>query len=255
MSIRRSLIAAACGALLAAGGGLLPRTAHALAPSSCQSDAACDDADACTADTCDDGFCAHAVVSCDDANPCTADFCGPGSGCVHTPIASPQCTAPAGIPLDGSRLRVDDVGPSRGKRNDVTLRDRKLDLTGLDPTVTGATAFIGRPSGGAVVAVPLPADGWAKAGSGPRVGYKYKSQSGDGVFTARLVDGRSIRFSAHGEGLYGLGGEPQGTLAVVVQIGPAAFCGEFGGTVKLDDGAHFVAVRAPAPPSCPSLGN
>ncbi|MGH9869646.1 MAG: LamG-like jellyroll fold domain-containing protein [Candidatus Polarisedimenticolia bacterium] len=44
----------------------------------------CDDADACTVDSCDplDG-CQHAVATCDDGVACTADSCDPETGCEH----------------------------------------------------------------------------------------------------------------------------------------------------------------------------
>ena len=47
----------------------------------------CSDGNACTwPDVCAQGECiAGDGVDCDDANPCTADSCNPGKGCVHTP--------------------------------------------------------------------------------------------------------------------------------------------------------------------------
>ncbi|HEV7734384.1 MAG TPA: hypothetical protein VGR62_19580 [Candidatus Binatia bacterium] len=211
----------------------------------------CDDGDECTDDVCVDGTtCGYTPVSCDDNDACTVDSCAMVGGCGHAPITDPSC---GGIPVAGSRLRVDDVGPPRGKRNEVTLSDATIDLTGLDPTVSGATAIIGKP-GGASVTIDLPASGWTKGGTRSRADYKYKSDTAGGVLAARLRDGRSIRFSARAAGVYGLGGASQGTLGVIVEIGSGRFCGEFGGTVKIDDGSHFFAVRAPSPPACPDLG-
>ncbi len=54
----------------------------------CESDAACDDGDACTVDSCDPEVgCSNepidALTECDDGNPCTADSCDPAAGCVN----------------------------------------------------------------------------------------------------------------------------------------------------------------------------
>jgi hypothetical protein len=219
---------------------------------------ACDDFDPCTDDSCDlNNGCTSVPKNCDDGLSCTIDSCQNGT-CVNDPISLPgggnACQAPSGTPVAGSRLRVDDVGPSRGKRNAATLTDTNIDLTGLDPTSSGATAVIGKP-GGPSVTIQLPKAGWTKVGNASHVGYKYKARDGNGVLAARLRDHRSIRFSARGSGLYGLGGVPQSELAITVHIGSGAFCGDFGGTIKVDDGGHFFAVGAPAPASCPSFGN
>ncbi|MBI4717126.1 MAG: hypothetical protein HY763_04920 [Planctomycetes bacterium] len=56
----------------------------------CTSDSECDDGALCTADTCNSGFCFHALNTCDDGNTCTADFCDGGTGlCQHD--ALPGC--------------------------------------------------------------------------------------------------------------------------------------------------------------------
>lgn len=45
----------------------------------------CDDANACTIDSCDASTgCVHATASCDDSNVCTIDSCNTTTGCVHT---------------------------------------------------------------------------------------------------------------------------------------------------------------------------
>ncbi len=60
---------------------------------------ACDDQDACSvADTCQDGRCQGNARSCDDADPCTADTCDPKTGaCASTLI--PGC-GPCGLDAD-----------------------------------------------------------------------------------------------------------------------------------------------------------
>lgn len=61
-------------------------------PTGCSSDAACEDGNACTADTCaDGGLCLHDSVDCDDTNACTTDSCDPGSGCVWSPNDGVAC--------------------------------------------------------------------------------------------------------------------------------------------------------------------
>lgn len=255
-SMSRPFILALAGALLAGGSLVGAGRVHA-ATVTCETSADCDDGDACTSDECEYGECVHETLGCDDGLECTTDTCDAGLGCTFTPIPTPgggtECEADApGTPVAGSRLRVDDVGDPRGKRNAVTLTDAAILLAGLDPTVTGATATIGQP-GGAATVIDLPARGWTRSGSGRRTGFKYKSRS-EGVLAARLIDGRSIRLSARAAGIHGLGGMPQGELGVVVQIGSARFCARFGGTIRVDDGAHFVAGRAPAPPACPVFG-
>src|SRR5450432_3216494 len=43
----------------------------------------CDDTNACTTDTCDNGTCAHVAIACDDSDVCTTDTCDMVMGCVH----------------------------------------------------------------------------------------------------------------------------------------------------------------------------
>jgi cysteine-rich repeat protein len=50
----------------------------------------CDDGDACTQkDVCNEGVCLGAAASCDDANPCTADTCDAALGCSHVAAQLP----------------------------------------------------------------------------------------------------------------------------------------------------------------------
>jgi len=51
----------------------------------------CDDADACTRDSCDPtGGCANVAIDCDDADPCTMDSCDVGTGCINDPVTCPE---------------------------------------------------------------------------------------------------------------------------------------------------------------------
>lgn len=153
------------------------------------------------------------------------------------------------VPLDGSSIRLVDRSLPQGVRNDVALV--APDLTGVDPTVTGATATFGQLETGTAVTLDLPASGWS---GNPGRGFKFRSRTGP-VRSARLVDGRSLRLSASGAGAYALDGSLQGAVGVEVQIGSVRFCGLFGGTIVRDDGSAYVARRAPAPGICAILGS
>ena len=48
----------------------------------------CDDGNACTTDSCDNGACRHTPVNCDDGNVCTDDSCDSHTGCKHTPVTA-----------------------------------------------------------------------------------------------------------------------------------------------------------------------
>ena len=66
---------------------------------------ACDDEDACTNDGCDpDMGCTHDPVNCDDNHPCTLDSCDPATGCVSDPI---DCN-------DGNPCTIDGCNPANG---------------------------------------------------------------------------------------------------------------------------------------------
>lgn len=161
-------------------------------------------------------------------------------------------TALADVPLDGRKLQLIDSSAPEGRRNQVALVDAAVDLSGLDPTVTGATLYLGPVDGPATV-IDLPASAWNRTGNAPRIDFKYKSSSG-AVRAARLIDGRSIRLTAKGPEAYALNGIEQGEMGVVVEIGGVRFCGAFGGRVSRNDGLRFVALDAPAPASCPTFG-
>lgn len=70
------------------------------APSECTTNNDCNDADACTVDTCDAGMCSNAPVDCGDGNACTTDWCSGGS-CQYTNNTS-SCN-------DGNACTTNDV--------------------------------------------------------------------------------------------------------------------------------------------------
>jgi len=58
--------------------------------------------DACSVSACMGGVCTvTSTTSCDDANPCTADSCDPRGGCTHTPVADGTQCAPSDACLAG----------------------------------------------------------------------------------------------------------------------------------------------------------
>lgn len=158
----------------------------------------------------------------------------------------------ADVPLDGHRIYLKDGRDPAGRKALVRLADHDIDLADVDPMATGATAEIGAVGGGSVT-LYLPASGWSRRlGSKPSE-FRYRSTTGP-VRSARLLQGRFLRFWARGPDAYGLGGVPQGAIGVVLTIGSVRFCGLFGGHVQRDDGTRFIARLAPAPATCPEFG-
>ncbi len=85
----------------------------------CTADADCDDAVACTVDTCDlaaGGTCVHTPddASCDDGNPCTTDACDATTGCTHTAIAGCAACATDSDCDDGVACTVDTCDVATG---------------------------------------------------------------------------------------------------------------------------------------------
>ena len=156
------------------------------------------------------------------------------------------------VPLAGFRVKLADSPQPRGRRNLVEFHDATLTLGTADPTVTGATLSIGRIGSGSATLMELPAIGWSRSGNTLPPAYKYKSRTGE-VRTARLIDGRSLRISARGEGSYALDGTPQGAVGVIFAVGDVRFCGLFGGDILKDDGRTFLARSAVAPAACPDF--
>ena len=156
------------------------------------------------------------------------------------------------VPLPGTKMQLSDTSGPAGRRTYAALRDGDQSVPVPAPTITGATASIGRVGAGEVTVLDLPASGWS-GGTSERRDFKFKSRSG-AVVSARLIGGRSIRISARGDGAYPLGGTPQGGVGIIIDVGGVRFCGFFGGTIVKDDGERFVARKAPAPAGCPILG-
>src|SRR5262249_47925362 len=135
-------------------------------------------------------------------------------------------------------------------------RDATVALTGLDPTADGATLEITNSHAGLEQAetLPMPASGWSGVGT-PIKSYRYRDRTlaNGPVKSATVRGGKLLKVSArntNGTLTFALAGSPQLGLDVVVTSGPVRFCAGFGGTLKKDDGSHFLAVDAPAPAAC-----
>src|SRR4029453_3773302 len=136
----------------------------------------------------------------------------------------------------------------------LSLVDPALDLSTIDPTITGATLEIGRIGGSSPTVLDLPAGGWTRrpVGSG-QFDFRYRSKAGP-VRSAPRFTGRFVKLSAHGSGSYALDGAPQRSVGIVITAGGTRFCALFGGTIERDNGKRFLARLAPAPASCPDFG-
>jgi hypothetical protein len=159
--------------------------------------------------------------------------------------------AGADVPAAGNQARLADSATPSRRKNLIGLHDAAIDLTGLDPTVTGVTVQIGRIGSGPVVTFDLPAGGWRRT-SAPMADYRFRSRTGP-VDSAWLRDGALVRITASGPDAFPLVDAP-GDLGVIVEIDGVRFCGVFGGEIRRDDTRRFQALRAPAPSSCPTLG-
>lgn len=166
-------------------------------------------------------------------------------------VTSVLSVSAADVPLNGNRIMLrDDSMPAR-RQTFVKLADRRIDLADIDPTVTGATAEVGRLGGDSPLVLELPAAGWRPGGTGP-ADFRYRSRTGP-VRSARLSQGKLVRLWARGPAASALDGAPQGDVGFVLAVGDVRFCGVFGGRIRRDDGTRFLARNAPAPLTCPDV--
>ncbi len=156
----------------------------------------------------------------------------------------------ADVPLAGDRARLSDLRAQR--RAQVISYSSAIDVSTLDPTVSGATLDLYSVTTGEQVTVALPASTW----QGPLPGRRFRyTQNGNPKIKVLLVNGRLLRVNLTGTAALPLGGDPQGSVAARLTIGGTRFCLSFGGTIAKDDGKRFVARKAPAPPTCPVAPN
>jgi hypothetical protein len=155
--------------------------------------------------------------------------------------------AAADLPLPGNRINLIDT-PRGDQQSLVGMVSTGVDLAGIDPTVAGATLSIFTPSSGHLQTVDLPAVNWTKSESARDL-YRYLDRA-DRSVRATIAEDGAFRITVRGPASYALDGV-QSEVVARLAIGGTRFCVVFGGTIRRDDGIRFVAVKSPAPASCP----
>lgn len=150
------------------------------------------------------------------------------------------------IPVAGAVARVRNTDGVARRSTQFKLVDSAIDLSGVDPTLSGATVEIFSQTG-PLFTLSLPAENWEASGVQRR--FRFRSRS-NARLRSRLVGGRLIQLLARGPRSYEIAG-PQERMVMRMTIGSTRFCAEFGGTIAVDEGGRFTALRAPAPIACP----
>lgn len=108
----------------------------------------CSDAVACTVDACDEAAdkCTHTgpagcCVACDSSDPCLADACAAG-----------DCSAPAGIPMEFSRVKL--LERTSGVK--LVAKGRFTLEAPVDPSITGAVIEMHTADGALVYSATIP---------------------------------------------------------------------------------------------------
>jgi cysteine-rich repeat protein len=171
-----------------------------------------------------------------------------GLVCLAMVAAAMSSARAADIPVSGYTARLRDFDGVARRSSRVRLVDADIDLSGVDPTVTGATVEFFSTTTAQLLTLTLPAEGW-EASSAPVRRFRFRSRANPRLRVS-LDNGSLAKFQMRGAQAYPLG---QLQVAVVVRltVGTTRFCAEFGGTVARDDGKRFVAFKAPPPVSCP----
>jgi hypothetical protein len=121
-------------------------------PESCVVDPECDDADACTTDTCVGGSCSNNPIECDDGDACNGDEICVGGICqAGTPLNCDDgdaCTADNCDPLIGCVYDPIDCSPVNDLPEnaiEISNGDTDFDTTGAttDPIAAPGCGFIG----------------------------------------------------------------------------------------------------------------
>ncbi len=178
-------------------------------------------------------------------------------------------TSESGIRSTTLRLGADDTLPIDARRAQIHFRSATLrgSPSGVvapafgsagDPTPAGASGggaqlTIYRIGGTAddVVVIDLPAGRWMRAGGAGTPEYRYKDpRREDGPISKVHVHSGGLTIQGKGDGLYHLGGAPQGALALRLQLGTGeTWCARAPARTpvsKFDTTARFEGARADA---------
>ena len=98
----------------------------------------CDDASACTTDTCDPQLgCQAAPIACNDNSLCTTDTCDPSTGCIFTPVT---CN-------DGDTCTSDACDPAAGCTTSPVSCTDDIECTADSCSAGGCEHVVGCPPG------------------------------------------------------------------------------------------------------------
>jgi hypothetical protein len=147
-------------------------------------------------------------------------------------------------PVPGKKLVMKAKG---SKQSMAFIAKTALDLTAVgDPTSVGATLKVVNPSSAEVATFDLPASGWKL--NKKRTIAKFR---GSPIKLALVKQKSGLKVVGKTTGIT-LDEPQQGSIGLVLTLGPVQFCALFGGTVKKDQPGKFIAKKAPPPARCPS---
>jgi len=162
-------------------------------------------------------------------------------------VAFAMSAAAVDVPVLGTKLVLKDTG-----------RSSKLVFRSIDPLIevpdpaqgpdqVGATLTILNPLTGTTGTLALPAEGWSTNRSGTT--YRYA----DGLVKVQFRNRRHLKVKVKNT-VIPIRDESQGTLGVRFEIGAQVYCAIFDPfSVRRDQPCKFIAKRAAAPVTCPSV--
>ena len=159
------------------------------------------------------------------------------------------------LPVDGRLLRMRDKGVAAKRQlkfiGQAALIDKLQPGSLEDPTLHGANISILDRGSGQQLSIALPADHWESTSSG----YRYKdTQGASGPCSVVKISKRKIFAKCSGAEVDLLSGNaPLGSVHVRLAFGGEqgfAYCSEFGGQIKKNDAARYLAKGAAKPADC-----
>lgn len=143
------------------------------------------------------------------------------------------------VPFTAKKLQLKDkAGDATKRKISFQSRDTAIAKAAFNPVVDGARLHVFNSNGGTDSAcIDLPFGNWIDKGNS----WAYKdSDLSDGPVKAATIKNGQIKVTVKGNGptqiLYSLDEATQGSVGVVFSSGGAAFCTDFGGTIKKDSG-------------------